>query len=186
MRTIVKNIGIILIIMFIIIFHILVKEFFSYPWNNTNILFLSMIWLIIVTGKGEILWLMLIPAFLMELFSSTLFGLQSFAFLFSLSILSLILLTVFTNYSIYIVFLSGIIGMFLYRTIFVLFYFLNTFFKLPLTYSLTTELFIDWGWETILTSLLLTVVYFISTRFIKKLKPNYIQTTKHPFYERLS
>jgi hypothetical protein len=173
MKTAFKIIGFFLLTLVLVVLHIFFKEFLPYPWVNFNFLFLMMIWLTIAIGTTQVLWLTLLPAFIIELFSSTPFGLQSIAIVVSIAILNWILLNVFTNHSVLIVLLAGLVGIIIYRSIFVVFYFLSAF--LDSTFSITSQTLIDWGWEAFFTTLWLTLFYVISSLFIKKFKPHYIK-----------
>ncbi len=163
----------ILIITIIIVLQISVREFLPFPFNHINILFLSLIWLILFTNSTSVLWVVLPPTILLELFSPLPFGLNSIALVTGLCVSSWLLLALFTNHSSAIAFLVGLIGMVVYRILFLLLTFFATFFKYQLVFSGNVAL--EWLAEIILTNIFLVVAYFISQRFFKRLQPQYVK-----------
>lgn len=177
MKTIIKIIITIIIIISILVIHISIRKFSPFPFNYLNTIFLAAISLIIFTNDFKILFQLLVPTFLLELFSSTPFGLNTAALILSLSILSWFLINIFTNYSMYMVGLAGLIGMISYRLLFILFL-LGTRIFFNFNFSLTKEALLEWLWEIILTVIFVVILYLIISSFSGRFKPHYVAIKK--------
>lgn len=175
MNWIGKFLKLILAITFILILQIFVVNFLPYPFNHINIIFLSMLWLIILASDTGVLWFGIFILYISDLFTSLPFGINSSSMLISLVLIGWFLLNIFTNRSLYMVFLSSIIGLTFYRILF--FIFLGIYNLITHDSVLPAkEVLMDVAWEIILSSIALLVFYFISSKFIRKLNPNYIST----------
>lgn len=162
-----------LIILSILVLHFLIINFLPYPINHINIIFLSLLWLIILYPKQNILWIALAVLYISELFTSMAFGISSIAMLISLSAVSWFLFNIFTDRSFPVIILSSVIGLILYRFLFFLFL---IFYNLYAHQNLLPgkEILADVLWEIFLSSLILSVIYLISYRFSRRLNPKYI------------
>lgn len=157
--------------------HIFIINFLPYPFNHINIIFTIFLLIITVSTNNRVIWLILITAYFSELLSSIPFGISTAALLLSLLIINWFQCNILTNRSVYMIFLSAILGIILYRVLFVIFLTVhNYFFNLPgLPYK---EITLDAGWEIVLSSLLLFLLYGIHARVLKFLHPsarNHIQ-----------
>ena len=76
-------------------------------------------------------------------------------------------LNILTNRSEYIVFLSLLLGITLYRILFVMFLAISRYFfhQEALAYK---EIIVDAGWEILLSSIVLFLLYLIGSRFLKR------------------
>jgi hypothetical protein len=93
--------------------------------------------------------------------------------------LSWFLINIFTNYSIYIVGLSGFVGIICYRLFFLLFLFgAHIFFNFY--FSLTSETILEWLWEICTTTFFMIIFYLIISSFTNHLKPHYISIKNIP------
>lgn len=164
-----------MIVIFIV--HLLVINLFPYPFNHINTVFLCLFWLVIFSGQSKILWLALPLAFLLELFSPVPFGVITAALILSLAIIGWFLFNIFTNRSLYIVFLSAFLGLLLYRLLFVLILYILNLFKGGYQ-LLLPEILLNIFLEIILTAGVLTFFYFLTTLFIRRLNPAYIRLGK--------
>ena len=173
MKYFLKALATIILIFGIFILHIGVANTLPYPFNNINIIFLILAWQIFFNNRPQAIWYMLPLAFLTELFTSAPFGINSISLFVSLIATKWLLDNLFTNRSVYIVFLSSVLSLAIYRLVFILLsYFINLFFY-HIKISLTS-FFADVGVEIILTSILMTGFYFINFFFIKKFNPKYL------------
>lgn len=163
----------ILIMTIITVLQVAVREFLPFPFNHINVIFLGLVWLVLFTNSTTVLWLVLPPALLLELFSPLPFGLNSFALVVGLCVSSWLLTVLFTNHSSSIAFLVGLIGMTVYRILFLLLIFFASFFNYQLVFSGSIAL--EWLSEIFLTNVLLVLVYFTSQRFFKRLQPQYVK-----------
>jgi hypothetical protein len=116
--------------------------------------------------------------YIVELFSSSPWGIATLSLLLALSVMSWLLIRIFTNHSLLIVGLSGIVGMFLYRIVFII---LELFFSVLLhqeIFSFSREIGIEWILEIIFTAGGLTILYGITAHFSKRLKPHYVASIR--------
>jgi len=174
MKSIFRIMEIILAIIFTALLQVAVREFLPYPFNQINIIFAIIIWLIIFTNQINVLWVLLPVSFLVEIFSPALFGVFSAAAFLSLSLVSWFLLNIFVDRSVYIVLLSGILGVLGFRLLKVLL----SGILLKYNFLSSTEILIDWLWEIALTAATLAVFYFFTSLFTKRLHPEYIRLNK--------
>jgi hypothetical protein len=85
---------------------------------------------------------------------------------------SSLLTTFFTNHSSPIAFLVGLIGMSVYRLVFLLLLFIASFFHYTLVFSLSV--LVEWLLEILLTNIILVLVHFLSQRLFRRLQPQYV------------
>jgi len=170
-------------VVLIITLQIFVVNFLPYPFNYINIIFLSMLWLVIIASDTRVFWLGLLILYICDLFTSSPFGINSSAMLISLVIAGWFLLNIFTNRSLYMVFLSSATGLILYRILFFGFMGIYNFLTHQPLFP-GAEILSDVMWEVLLSSSVLLVFYFVSSKFIKKLDPNYISMTKEAVINR--
>ena len=171
-------IGAIVALLLIFFLHIAVANFFLFPINYINVIFLSLVWLITYRGAAFSLWLALILSFLLEIFSAAHFGLNMIAMTISLYFVAYFLTNIFINHSWFIVFLSGFLGVLCYRFIFgMLLYLLKFFSRGSFTsiYKMSVNALLEAG----LTAATLAILYFISSLVIKKLNPKYISVIRN-------
>ncbi len=157
---------------------IFIHEIFPFPINQINLLYVIPAWLILIYGNSRPLWLALIPSLLLNSFSSAPFGLNGLAFISGLALYTWLLGSVFTNLSSSVVLISGFIGGLCYRLLWVGLIMLFHANQEPLLFSL--DLLQNWGSELLLNTLLLAALYLLSTRFVKRLKPHYIDLKRAP------
>lgn len=157
-----------LTILLIIVANIFVVNFLPFPFNYINITFSLLLLFLTVGTDKKIIWLGLIVSYFSELFSGSPFGIGMAATIISLLIINWFQLNILTNKSGYMVFLSLLLGLALYRTLFVLFLTINNYFfnQKPLSYK---EILADAGWEIFLSSVVLFLLYFIGSKFLKRL-----------------
>ncbi len=176
MRWVFKVCVTILIMTAITLLQVAVREFFPFPFNRINIIFLSLVWLMLFTNSTSVLWVVLPPTFLIELFSPLPFGLNSLSLIVGLLVASWLLVVLFTNHSSSIAFVVGMIGMTVYRLVFLLFLCIASFLHYRIVFS--SNIALEWLAEIFLTNVLLVMVYFLSQRFFKRLQPQYVKL--HP------
>ncbi len=166
--------GIFLLFFYIILIlasHIFIINFLPYPFNHTNVIFVLSLLILTLSSNNKMIWLTLIISYFSELFSSIPFGIGTFSLLFSLLIINWFQFNILTNRSISMIFLSAVLGITLYRLLFItLLTIYNYFSNLPvLPYK---EITTDAGWEILLSSLLLFVLYIINAKIIRFLRPS--------------
>jgi hypothetical protein len=120
-----------------------------------------------VNPSGKIIWLGLIVSYFLELFSGSPFGIGMAATTISLLAINWFQLNILTNRSGYIVLLSLLLGIALYRILFILFLTVSRYFlhQESLSYK---EVIIDAGWEVLLSSVVLFLLQLIVSKFKKR------------------
>ncbi len=157
---------------------IFIRELLPFPFNQINAIYGVSAWLIIIYGDNRPLWLTLTSSILLGFFSSAPFGAHSFVLISSLAVFSWLLGSVFANLSTSIVALSGGLACLAYRLIWIFLMIILNLNREPLVFSL--GLFQNWMSEILLSTMLLVLLYFFSTHFIKRLKPHYIDLRRSP------
>lgn len=163
----------IFLIFLIFILHIGIANILPYPFNHINVVFLVLAWQIFFDNRPRAIWYLLPLAFLLELFTVAPFGINTASLFISLIFTKWLLDNIFTNRSVYIVFLASVISLTIYRVSFIFFNYLINWF----VYHVKIEVFkffLDVGVEIVLTSMLMTGFYFVNFFFIKKFNPKYL------------
>lgn len=148
--------------------HIFVINFFPFPFNHINITVSLLILFLTIFPDKKIIWLGLAVSYFSELFSSAPFGIGMAATTISLWLISWFQLNILTNRSKYMVFLSLLFGVALYRILFIMFLSINNYFshREILPYK---QIVADVGWEILLSSVIVFLLYLIVFKFLKHL-----------------
>ncbi len=164
----------ILTILLFVTANIFVVNFLPFPFSHINITLSWLLLLLTINPDKKNIWLAMIVYYFLELFSSKPFGIGIAATIITLLIINWFQLNILTNRSEFMVFLSLLLGVTLYRTLFVIFLTVNNYFShlQALSYK---EIFADAAWEISLSSVILFLIYFISSKFFKRLHPGYIK-----------
>ncbi|TSC84834.1 MAG: hypothetical protein G01um101413_218 [Parcubacteria group bacterium Gr01-1014_13] len=167
MRLLWRALSLILTIWLILIAHIFVVNFLPFPFNSINITFSLLLLFLTVSQNKKIIWLGLITSYFLELFSGSPFGIGMAATIISLLVINWFQLNILTNRSGYIVLLSLLLGIALYRILFVAFLVVSRYFfhQESLSYK---QVIVDAGWEVLLSSVLLFLLQLIGSKFIKR------------------
>lgn len=165
----------ILIVLLVFFINLIFLNLLPHPFNQINLIFVFLIWLIIYKSNIQPLWLGVALAVLAELYSLATFGVLLAAIILSLLLVSWFLLNIFTNRSIYIVLVSGFLGLTSFRIFYWLFFSLTNLFKsAPL--HLPSSFLNESLWSITLSSIALAVFYSVTSLFITRLKPEYLHT----------
>lgn len=162
------------LVVFIFCLQFFLITFFPYPFSQINLIFIFLLWLFLLKLRLEIIWLGGPLFFLHGLFLSTPFLLVSIAAFVSFIIVAWFLLNVFTHRSFYMVFLSGLFGVGLFRFLYFLFLNISNFLDKS-QYIFTATFYFDYLWEVFLSAILLTILYTISIVFFPQVNPSYIK-----------
>lgn len=100
----------------IFVVHTMVNYLLPFPFNQINTAFLTLMWLVVYRNDSQMLWMALGVTFLMNIFSSSPFGLLSISVITALLAVRKLFFVVFTNYSWYNVLLLGLVGYIFYKT----------------------------------------------------------------------
>jgi len=177
MKNILKTALTVLGVGVILVLHILVRNFLPVPFNYIHIIFLTIILFHIFNPDSSIVFFLLLPTFLLELFSVSPFGLNTLALFISLFIINKTLRYLFTNYSYYMVGMISLLGMLCYRVLFsMLIFFSYIFFKT--NFSISTETAKEWFYELCLTTIFIILFYLLISFFTKRSRPHYVSLNK--------
>lgn len=146
------------IVLAMIAAQIFIINFLPYPFNQINFIFSILLALITAGAVKKVFWLALIVSYFLDLFSGAPFGLGIAATLLSLFFIKWLQFNIFTNRSIYMVFLSTIIGLALYRFLFILFLSVNNYFT-GQTMGYYEQISAEAFWEIALSSVMLLLFY---------------------------
>lgn len=116
----------------------------------------------------------MIISYFSGLLSSMPYGIGMAAMVISLLAINWFQLNILTNRSGYMVFLSLLLGVALYRALFVVFLAINNYFSHQPTLPYL-EIMANAVWEIWLSAIILFLSYLFSSKFLKKFNPVYIQ-----------
>ena len=146
---------------------IFIINFLPYPLNQINFIFLVLLAFIIAGETKKVFWLALVVSYFSDLFSGSPFCLGGAATLISLFLIKWLQFNIFTNRSIYMVFLSAIIGITLYRFLFITFLTIGNYFG-DQTAWYYGQINAETLWEIILSSALLLIYYILRYKILGK------------------
>lgn len=166
---------------FVTALHLFFINFLPYPFNNINTIYFAVLWLIMISSGVNYFLLGLVALFVSELFSGLPFGITFASMLISLIVAHWFLLNIFTNRSLYMVFLSTFIGLIIYRAVFfVILALYNLFSRVALWPG--KEALAEIGWEIALTPCALLIFYLLASKLTRRLDPNYIALSRGKIY----
>lgn len=173
MAWLLKKIMWLALIIIVILLHLALRDWFNYPFNCFNLIFLFLGAAIIIWPQKNNLWLVLPTTLISELFSTTPFGINTISLFISFLITNWLLLNIITNRSILIVLFAGVFSFILYRLSFYLFLTGAQLFGSS-TNLFWSEIIISWLWECVLTVGILVLFYILTTLFTKRFNPSYV------------
>lgn len=161
---------------FLILLHLTWRIVFHQPVDLLNIIMTVFLWLIILNPRQKYIVIATYTLLVCELFYTSPFGIESFAQISALLLANWLLLSFFTNRSLIIIFFTSLITMIVYRLIFIFLIYANSFIKAqPFVFSpLLLKMFFN---EALVTATTLSLIYIISSIFVKRLRPEYILET---------
>ena len=168
MRLLWRILLLFLTIFSILIAHIFVVNFLPFPFSSINITFSLLLLFLTARSDKKVIWLGLIVSYFSELFSGSPFGIGIAATIISLLAINWFQLNILTNRSGYMVFLSLLLGITIYRILFVVFLAISRYFLHQETLSYK-EIIVDASWEILLSSVVLFLLQLIGSKFIKRL-----------------
>ncbi|MEK7680597.1 MAG: hypothetical protein AAB348_00925 [Patescibacteria group bacterium] len=180
MKSILRLLEYLLFYFFILIIHISSLNFFPYPVNHINVPLVVVLWLMIVNSRFNVLLTGFVLAYASELLSGNLFGVGILSMMLSVIFIAWLMSNLLTNRTIYMVFLSTIISVIIYRLFFLALTFFTNFFR-DLAVSFSVNIFVDIFWEIIFTTSVLVIIYLIGKKVIKNLNTGYVGRKKITF-----
>jgi len=175
-KNIIKRISTFLLANFLILLHLSWRIIFHQPIDLLNIIMTVFLWLIVLNPRQKYILAATYTLLVCELFYTSPFGLESFSQISALLLANWLLLNVLTNRSLIIVFFTGLISMIVYRTIFVILSYSNSILQNN-TANISPILIKLFFHEALLTAVTLSVIYLISSIFVKRLRPEYVLET---------
>ncbi len=175
-NNIIKKISAFCLANLLILLHLSWRMIFHQPINLLNIVMTVFLWLIVFNPRQQYILIATYTLLVCELFYTSPFGLESFSQISALLLANWLLLNVFTNRSLIIIFFTGLITMIIYRILFILLIYCNSLIQknssvIPLA---LIKIFLN---EALITAITLSLFYLISSLFIKRLRPEYILET---------
>lgn len=173
MSGFIKIIKLLLSVIFVLFLHYFSKFILPYPFNNINIVLFTTVFIIVWRESGVFLWFSFLLYFLLELSSPNQFGMILLPG--SLAAMSAywLYVVVFTNKSWYSTIVLTMITVAIYRLIYTAIKILSVFLQGE-GRIIWGDLFLNYMWEMILTSLLTgAVVYIFSNKLSARNKNNF-------------
>lgn len=161
----------ILVVFFLVIItslHVGLVYLLPYPFSKTNFLFCFFILILLWQNSGMIVWMIFFSHFLIELFTISPFGIVLFSSVVAFLICYWLYQNVFTNRSWYAALALSVFTLGVYRFLFVILLLICQIFGWQNETSFSV-IFYTILWEMLYTTTLLLLVYFIISRFSKKL-----------------
>jgi len=150
-------------------FHIGIAFILPYPWSKLNIIFVLLIILLFWWDSGYIIWLSFFTNLIIELYATTPFGILLFSGTISMLAAFWLYKYLFTNRSWYAAAGLGFLTIIIYRV----------FYLLGFLFPKITGMVAVWPWQNILITLVwelifsvpaVALLYFVISRFSRKLK----------------
>lgn len=155
------------LVLLIFIIHIIASNLLLPPFNYLNIIFITAISLLIFNKKNLFFYIFFI-SLLLELFMSTPWCLNTVALILSFIVIDWILLNLLTDRSVVTVLITSLVGMILYRIIFLsLLAVWNFIFSTTLIFDKT--IFLDTLIISVVNTIAIILIYFIFRFFMKRL-----------------
>ena len=174
MKKIFKIIRIVLALFAISVINIFVINFFPFPYDRINVIFLYLFGIVIVRPEENgVLWQGMALSYISELYSDSAFGINMLSCVGALLVAQSLLKNIFTNRSSPIVFFVSVTGILSYRAIYFILLSASDFFNHSLI-SVNISSLAGAVYESLLTSGLLFIAYFVGSRFSRKFDPNYL------------
>lgn len=167
---------ILLLLLLVTTLHVGLSYFLPYPWSKINTLFIIFILLLLWWNSGMIVWLVFFSHFLIELFAVSPFGVIIFSSTLAFLISFWFYRTIFTNRSRYAVIVLTASTLLIYRLFYTLLIGILSIFKI-IIFVPWRLLLITWLWEFIITTAAVAVIYFIISRFSRRLNATLIESS---------
>lgn len=167
MKKIINILLIFISAMLLTMAHIGLFNILPSPLNNTNIIFIALILLIVFNGSGKIVWLSFVLHFFMDLYSVSPFGVYLISGTLSILFLYWLHKGVFANQSLLSVFVMTSLGLIIFRILYIILMLFGS-------NILITDLLTKFTWELIFTILSTVICYFLITTFSRKFTSSFV------------
>jgi hypothetical protein len=135
---------------------------------------LLLLLIFIITNRENYIWLGVLVGLLLEMFTSVPYGVNLASLVASIIFINWLSLNIFTYRSLYMVFIIGILGSFIYRFIFSVLIFFVSVVNQTDFYLFKGTFLLDIGLEILLTGFALFILYMISIRMLKYLRSDHL------------
>lgn len=149
---------------------------FPWPFNYFNLVLSLLIFFTVIINYRRALWFALITGFILDLFSSSLFGTLTITMIFTAIILNALFKNFFTNRSFYSLIILGLIGNAVYDLLLLAFNFLFFVFGVAnnLEKFLSSDNIFGLGWQAVFNLCFLAIMFFSFNFLSKKMKSVFI------------
>ncbi len=153
--------------------HIAINYLIPAPFNYINLIMIVLALMSLRQNGHQAAWFALAFGFLLELFSADHFGVTMGALVTSVIVLSWLLRTVFTNYSWYMIFLTGFLFVVAYQSAQIIFRIaIEIILREPVYF--TSAVGREILFEALVNTCILTAVYIVAAVTSKRNSPRYI------------
>ena len=166
-----------------VVVHIVLQDLLPAPFNRLNVVFILVLGLVVLFRDLRIIWVGIGLGFILEIFSVTPFGAIMISLLVGLWAGGWILLRLLSSHTFGVIFFATAVGIIVYRLVLsgLLWIFnLFGFFSFGLTTAAISAALI----EAVLSGAVMAGLYFIGAQFIRRLRPEYVNTQQSFFYGR--
>lgn len=164
-----------LLLLLITALHVGLSYLLPYPWSKINTLFLIFILLLLKWDSGLIVWMVFFSHFLIELFAASPFGVILFSSVLAFLISFWFYRTIFTNRSWYAVMALTAFTLLIYHFLYTLIIGILAILNI-ITFVPWRLLLITWLWEFVTTTAATAVIYFIISRFSRRLNATLVES----------
>jgi len=183
MHYILRGLGLFFNIILLTGLHIGLSYILPYPWSKINILFTVLIILLLWWNSGIIVWLTFFSHLFLELYVTTPYGVVLFAATISILLGYWLYQNFFTNHSWYTAVALTAFTLFLYRILYTLLIVILKLFNV-VAFVPWQQIFITFFWEFIFTTIAVAILYFILSRFSKRLNVTLIKSSIFHYEKR--
>lgn len=181
MSKVAKLLFFILVFPLACLFHLILINYFYSSGIYVNIIYISLIWLLLLGYNQTALWLILPTAFILQPFSASPGYSLIISLFFSLAFTNWLLIKILTNRSLIMIFVSGFLGNIIFRFIFLILISLESVTLKNGILNISLKLLISYLIESTTTAVILVIIYYSSSIFLKKLNPRFIKLASANF-----
>ena len=176
MRPFIRFVSIMLGVLLLSATHIGLAFILPFPWSKINIIFVLLIILLFWWDSGYIIWLAFFSHLLIELYTTTPFGVLLFSGTISFLLAFWFYRYFFTNRSWYAAATLGLLTILIYRALY--FFGLLSYKVLGLTTILPWQnILLTSMWEIVLSVPAIMLIFFVCSRFSRRLNTSLNQST---------
>ena len=145
-----------------------------YPYSKINIIFIALLIIMMWSDSGTVIWISFFSHFFIELFSTTPYGIILFSSTIAWLFCFWLYKNFFTNRSWYSATALMFFVLICYHLFYAIILLVTQIFGLTGDIS-WSSLFVTAGWEILFSVILMSIIYFILSIFIKKLSATTIE-----------